>query len=315
MNLPPGKFPLILAPMAGVTDWPFRLLCQEKGATHSYTEMISAKALVMKSKETALMLEKHPSEGPLGAQLFGSSPSVMGEAAKMIESMGIFDSIDINMGCPAKKIVSNGEGSALLREPSLCARIAESVSRAISLPVTVKMRLGYDSPNALLVSHLLQESGIVSITIHPRTRAQMFSGKADWNAIRLLKESLRIPVVGNGDIFEPEDVIRMLKEASPDGVMIGRGALGNPWLFSRAQALLNGIELPPPTVNERIDACLRHCEIAASAFGLGAVVTLRKHLAWYTKGIRDSSRLRAELTHASTIEQVRSILEPFRALT
>jgi nifR3 family TIM-barrel protein len=277
--------------------------------------MVSAKALTMNSKETVLMLEKHPLEGSLGAQLFGSIPSVMGEAAKMIEDMGSFDSIDINMGCPAKKIVSNGEGSALLREPSLCARIAESVSRATSLPVTAKIRLGFDSPNAQLVSHLLQESGMAAITIHPRTRAQMFSGKADWNQIRLLKESLSIPVVGNGDIFEPEDVLRMIEETSCDGVMIGRGALGNPWLFSRAQALLDGASQPPPTANERIELALRHCEIATSAFGLGAVVTLRKHLAWYTKGLRDSSRLRAELSQASTISQVRSILEPYRALT
>jgi nifR3 family TIM-barrel protein len=269
--------------------------------------MVSAKALSMNSKNTASMLVKHEGEGPLGAQLFGSDPSLMAEAAKWMESLGRFASIDINMGCPAKKIVSNGEGSALMNFPELAGKIALAVSSAVSLPVTAKIRKGFDSDNAVEIAKILEANGISAIAVHPRLRIQMYSGKADWSVIKGIKDAVGIPVVGNGDIFEPEDALRMFDETGCDGVMIGRGACGNPWIFKRIKGLLEtGESLPTPTESERLSMALRHCRIASNE-NPNAIIALRSHLAWYTKGIPGSSHLRSELVHASTISDVERV--------
>lgn len=306
---------LRLAPMAGVTDWPFRTLCFQMGAQMCYTEMISAMGYLSVPAHhiaTAQLLEVGPDEGLLAVQIFGHDPEVMAKAAARLQNTGKFIGIDINMGCPAHKIVGGGEGSALMREPVLAGRIMEKVVRAALLPVSVKLRLGWDddSRNVLELARIAQESGVREITVHGRTRMQQYSGKADWDAIAQVKQAICIPVIANGDIFSASDALNILAHTGADGLMIGRGALGNPWLFSQIRALQNGLMQAPPMFLERCETALRHAEMMCAWKPESvAVAEMRKHLSWYIQGVHGAARMRVKINQAQTLNQVRQALD------
>ena len=255
---------ICLAPLAGVTDWPFRLLCFEQGCDSACTEMVSAMGYLMAPQQEAnrSLLERHPDEGRLAVQLFGKQPEVMARAAAELSRCGRFDSVDINMGCPVHKVAGAGEGSGLLRTPELAEDIIAAVAEASALPVTVKLRLGWDenSINVLEMARRAERAGASGITVHGRTRCQMYSGTADWSWIGRVKEAVSVPVIGNGDILTAEDAVRRIRETAVDGVMIARGAMGDPWIFSRTKALLAGQEAPQPTASERVALIRRHYE-------------------------------------------------------
>jgi len=306
--------PVILAPMAGVTDLPFRLLAKEMGCGLVYSEMVSDKGLLYKNCHTVDMLKIDERERPVAMQIFGSEPSSMAEAARCVEQAGA-NIVDINMGCPTPKIVKNGSGSALMCEPELAYRIMVSVVEAVNVPVTVKIRKGWNqkSINAVQMAKLAQKAGIAAIAIHGRTREEFYSGEADWDIIRQVKESVDIPVIGNGDIRTPYDAQRMLCETGCDGLMIGRGAQGNPWIFCQvAQYLSTGEILPLPTAEERLAVMLRHLDMLVEYKGeyLG-VREMRRHGAWYTKGLHRSSELRLQFNQAVCKEDFINILDEF----
>jgi nifR3 family TIM-barrel protein len=286
---------LILAPMAGITNLPFRLMAKEEGCGLVFSEMVSAIALVRNSRKTKDLLRSDPDEGPLAVQLFGSEPEILAEAARIVEGEGA-DVLDVNMGCPAKKVVSTGAGSALLKDPLKIKRVIEAVRKAVTIPFTVKIRSGWDlkSINYLEIGRIAEECGADAITLHSRTTAQGFGGRSDWSHIAELKRALRIPVIGNGDVKTPEDAKRMLDETGCDAVMIGRGALGNPWIFSRALVYLEeGTVPPPPSEEEILSAMKMHIEGLVDLIGgRGAVREFRKHIGWYTKGLPHSSDFR-----------------------
>lgn len=296
---------LILAPMAGVTDLPFRLLCKEQGADLIYTEMVSAKGIYYKNKNTRSLLEIHSAERPVSLQLFGSDPEIMAEMAKKVEELD-FDILDINMGCPVPKIVNNGDGSALMKSPKLAGRIVEAVVKAIKKPVTVKIRKGFlrEENMAASFAKILEESGASAIAVHGRTREQYYSGKADWNVIKEVKETVGIPVIGNGDVFSKEDADRMLQETGCDAVMIGRGARGNPWIF---QQIKHGASKPSP--QEVIEMILRHAGMQIEWKGeyLG-IHEMRKHVAWYTTGYPVSSKLRNAVNQIESLTALEDLL-------
>ena len=304
--------PYILAPMAGVTDLPFRLLCKEQGAGLLCMEMISAKALQYKNKNTKVLLAIHPQEYPVSLQLFGSDPKIISEQAKRIEDLP-FQILDINMGCPVPKVVKNGEGSALMKNPKLVFEIVSQLVKAIEKPVTVKIRKGFDDDhiNAVEIAKIAEEAGASAVAVHGRTREQYYSGRADWDIIRQVKEAVKIPVIGNGDIFEPQDAKRMLEETGCDGLMIGRGARGNPWIFKRIQHYLEtGEVLPPPGPVEVGEMILRHTRIHVAFKGeyIG-MKEMRKHIAWYTAGLPHSSSIRRECNMLETEEELVELLK------
>lgn len=303
---------LILAPMAGVTDQPFRILCREQGCGLLYTEMVSAKAILYKNRDTRELLEVCGEERPIAVQLFGSDPEIVSEIAHQIED-GPYDIIDINMGCPVPKIVNNGEGSALMKNPKLVERILSSMVKKVKKPVTVKFRKGFndDCVNAVEIAKIAESCGASAVAVHGRTREQFYSGKADWEIIRQVKEAVQIPVIGNGDIFTPQDAKRMLEETGCDGLMIARGARGNPWLFHRIHHYLDtGELLPEPDTAEICRMILRHAKLQTEMKGesLG-MKEMRKHIAWYTAGLPHSASIRRECNQLETLEELGQLLE------
>ena len=301
----------ILAPMAGVTDLPFRLLCKEQGAGLLCMEMVSAKAIQYHNRNTRALLEIHPEECPVSLQLFGSDPDIMSEVAKSIEALP-FAILDINMGCPVPKIVKNGEGSALMKQPKLVHEIVKKTVRAIQKPVTVKIRKGFDdtSINAVEIAKIIEDAGGAAVAVHGRTREQYYSGKADWDIIRQVKEAVSIPVIGNGDVLSGEDAVAMQRETGCDGVMIGRGAQGNPWIFSELLEYEQTGSIPArPSQQELTEMMLRHARLQMQYKGeyLG-IREMRKHVSWYTKGLPNSAKLRAEINAVESYEELEKLL-------
>lgn len=303
---------IILAPMAGICDLPFRLLCKEQGCDILYTEMISAKGMYYNNKNTEPLLMTDTREAPIGVQLFGSEPALMAEQAKRIEDRG-FSFIDINMGCPVPKIVNNGEGSALMKNPKLVSDIVDAVARACVLPVTVKIRAGFtrDKINAPEIARAAEEAGAAAVAVHGRTREEYYQGHADWEVIRRVKESVNIPVIGNGDVSCGEDVIKMREQTGCDSVMIGRAAKGNPWIFREIKHYLEtGDILPRPNVDTVYKMILRHAALMLEYKGeFTGIHEMRKHVAWYTQGMPDSAKLRASINQVETYAELKELLD------
>ncbi|MFR3788201.1 MAG: tRNA dihydrouridine synthase DusB [Agathobaculum desmolans] len=299
---------LVLAPMAGVTDRAFRQVCREHGAALTVTEMVSTKALCYQDKKTPALLALGEGEHPAAAQIFGHEPETMAEGARIARAVSGCDMIDINMGCPAPKIAGNGDGSALMRDPALAARVIEAVACAVDVPVTVKFRKGWDeqSQNYVEFARMAEQAGAAALAVHGRTRAQQYSGAADWEAIRAVKQAVSIPVAANGDVAEPEDVLRILDATGADMVMIGRGALGDPWIFERANALLaTGVCPPLPPFAERIDTAVRQIELAAAYKGERvAMLEARRHVNCYLKR---QSGLKAFKTRICALERLEEL--------
>ncbi|MEG0180243.1 MAG: tRNA dihydrouridine synthase DusB [Peptostreptococcaceae bacterium] len=305
---------VFLSPMAGVTDLPFRLICKEKGCGMLYTEMINAKALCYDDENTKKMLKIEDEEHPIAVQIFGSEPEFMGKAAKIMNSYPN-EILDINMGCPAPKVIKNGDGSALMRNPRLTAEVLSAVVENSNKPVTLKIRKGWDddSVNAVEIARIAQECGISALAIHGRTREQFYSGKADWDIISEIKQAIDIPVIGNGDVFEVEDAVNMLEKTKCDAIMIGRGAQGNPWIFKRVNHYMKtGEILLEPTMEEKITTAIKHMNLAVSEHGeFIAVREMRKHIGWYLKGLKNSAKYRDQINKITDYKVVIAMLEEY----
>ena len=301
----------ILGPMAGVTDLPFRLLCREQGAGLLCMEMVSAKAIYYNNRNTESLLEIHPDEKPVSLQFFGSDPKIMSEMAKRIEERP-FAILDINMGCPVPKVVKNGEGSALMKNPKLVYEIVSAIVKAIDKPVTVKIRKGFDDDhvNAVEIAKIIEEAGAAAVAVHGRTREQYYSGKADWDIIRQVKEAVSIPVIGNGDVTSPQKAEELVMQTGCDGIMIARGAQGNPWIFSEMIHWEETGELPPrPDKDEVREMMLRHARLQLEYKGeFSGIREMRKHVAWYTKGLKGAARLREKVNAVESLEELENLL-------
>ena len=305
----------VLAPMAGVTDWAFRTVCAELGAAVTVTEMVSSRALVYQDKKSRGLLRKTPS-GVCGAQIFGNDPAIMAEAAGIALELSGCDFIDINMGCPMPKIAGNGDGCALMQNVELAARIVEAVAAAVPVPVTVKMRKGWDkgSVNCAELAQAVEAAGAAAVCVHGRTKTMLYSGTADWDCIRAVREAVKIPVVANGDIFDAEAALRCEKRTGAELLMIGRSAFGNPWVFAQVQAALDGREIPAlPPLSERMDTAMRQFELAREDKGEHiACLEARKHLAWYLRGVPYSGYYKEKISSISTVEDVQRLAAGIR---
>ncbi len=306
-----------LAPLAGVTDWPFRVLCFEQGCDCAYTEMVSAMGYLCAPKgqpATENLLIRDAREPKLILQLFGKEPEIMAKAAAELSRSGKYDGIDINMGCPAHKVACAGEGSGLMRTPEIASAIMEQVVKASVLPVSVKMRLGWDSDaiNVLEMARRAEDAGVQEIAVHGRTRQQQYSGEADWDMIGRVKQTVHVPVIGNGDIFTAQDAIRRMEETGVDGVMIARGSMGNPWIFRQIKACMAGLAAPMPTSEERLEMILRHYHmLLAWKEEYVAVREMRKHIAWYLHGLRGAAQMRTKINTLTKPEEVFEALRDF----
>ena len=306
------KNPVVAAPMAGISDRPSRLIAREYGCGLVYTEMISAKALTYQNKKTYLLMNMEGEQQPVSMQIFGSEPAVMAEGARIMQDYGA-QIIDINMGCPVPKVVNNGEGSSLMRNPELAAEIVSAMVKAATVPVTVKIRKGWDdtSVNAVEYARAMEAAGASAIAVHGRTRMQYYSGKADWDIIRQVKAAVAVPVIGNGDIFAPEDGKAMLEQTGCDGIMLGRGALGRPWLYRQTlDYLRTGQYAPEPDLAQRKQVILHHAQLICAEKGeYVAMKELRKHIAWYYKGLPNAARMRDLINTVSTMEELEALLQ------
>jgi tRNA-dihydrouridine synthase B len=301
---------VLLSPLCGVTDSPFRMLAKKHGAAMVFCEMTSSDGLVRRNPKTFELLEYRPEERPIGAQLCGSDPQVMADAAKICADLG-FDTIDLNYGCPVRKVIAREAGAAMLTDLDRLERVTAAVVNAVPLPVTAKIRIGWDqsTTNAPDVAKVLERSGVRWIAVHARSRSEKFTGKAHWEVIGQVKEAVSLPVIGNGDVKTPEDALRMVRQTGCDGVMVGRGSFGNPWLFERAHRLLSGEDPgPPPTPRERIATAIGHLHDLAAKKGEYAAILMRKHVAWYVRGLYDNSTLCREVNHAKTPAEVEDLL-------
>ena len=307
---------LALAPMAGVCDMAFRQVCRSFGAGLTYTEMVSSRALLYESEKTRALMTIGEDEHPSAVQIFGSDPEYMAKAAKIVRQLSCADFVDINMGCPVGKIVKSGDGSALMRTPEKASDIIKAVKDAVDCPVTVKFRKGWDggNVNAVEFACMAEQAGADAVAVHGRTRVQMYSGVADWNIIKAVKDAVKIPVIANGDVFTGRDAVRILKVTGADAVMIGRGAFGNPWIFRDALAALNGEEAPPaPTVKERVDTAVYQIEVSAGVKGERvACLEARRHFAWYLKGVPHAGFFREKIVKVETLEDIHKIADQIK---